>query len=39
MLEYGGCVDQDMNNMRVDQITGSQNVVQGIVEYAEFSIK
>lgn len=31
MLEYGGCADQDMNNMRVDQITGSPNVVQGIV--------
>lgn len=27
----GGCTDQDMNNMRVDRITESQNVVGGIV--------
>ncbi len=33
MLAYwgGGCTDQDMNNIRVDRITGSQNVVEGIV--------
>lgn len=30
-----------MNNIRVDWITGSQNVVEGIVEFgfAEFSIE
>lgn len=31
MLAYGGWTDQDMNNIRVDQITASQNVVEGIV--------
>lgn len=31
MLAYGGVTDEGMNNIRADRITGSQNVVEGIV--------
>lgn len=38
MLAYKGCADQDMNNMRPDQVTQSQSEVRGIVWVWKFSI-